>query len=95
MKKLIFLVAVACISGSYRNSYKLPAPFVGNYAHPIENHRKSIEYSIPHYVHAYGEIGRNDKGTENEDIIAECISNYTKIYMIFQGHYLYMLPYRY
>ena len=97
MKKLIFLVAVACISGSYRNSYKLPAPFVGNYAHPIENHRKSIEYSIPHYVHAYGEIGKNDKGTENEDIIADCISNYTKscIYMIFQGHYLYMLPYRY
>ena len=52
-KKILLIVAVAFISGSYRNSYKLPAPFVGSLASALGTHKKELEYSVPYYVNSY------------------------------------------
>ena len=52
-KKILLIVAVAFISGSYRNSYKLPAPFVGSFASALGTHKKELEYSVPYYVNSY------------------------------------------
>ena len=52
-KRILLILAVACISGSYRNSYKLPAPFVGNLARVLGTNKKELEYSVPYYANPY------------------------------------------
>ena len=52
-KRLLLILAVACISASYRNSYKIPAPFVGNLAKTLGTHKRELEYSVPYYINSY------------------------------------------